>query len=188
MTLLFDASGQRKYLTPEQRQEFLRIARESSAAVSTFCGTLGLTGCRISEALALTGNRVDQIGGVLIFESLKKRRRGIYRGVPVPSDFLNTLAVVHGLPALGNSRLWDWSRTTAWRRVKEVMEAAGIQGLCANPKGVRHAFGIKAVTSQVPINMIQKWLGHSRLATTAIYTDAMGPEEREIAKRMWPCF
>ena len=65
------------------------------------------------------------------------------------------------------------------------MNAAAIQGLCASPKGVRHGFGIKAVTSEVPLNMTQKWLGHARLATTAIYTDAIGPEEQEIAKRMW---
>lgn len=185
MMLLFDSSGQRKYLTPEQRQAFLRVAGDAPDAVSTFCSTLGLTGCRISEALALTGNRVDRSAGLLLFESLKKRRRGIYRGVPVPPEFLDTLASVHDLSAIGNARLWDWSRTTAWRRVKEVMEAAAIYGVCASPKGVRHGFGIKAVTSEVPLNMVQKWLGHSRLATTAIYTDATGSEEQRLAERMW---
>jgi integrase/recombinase XerD len=65
------------------------------------------------------------------------------------------------------------------------MEAADIRGLWATPKGVRHGFGIKAVTSEVPLNMTQKWLGHARLATTSIYTDAVGPEEQKIAQRMW---
>ena len=50
------------------------------------------------------------------------------------------------------------------------MNAAAIRGLCATPKGVRHGFGIKAVTSEVPLNMTQKWLGHARLDTTALYT------------------
>lgn len=185
MTLLFDALGQRKYLTPAQRHEFLRIATLASGHVFTFCSTLGFTGCRISEALALTGNRVDLQSGVLLFETLKKRRRGIFRAVPVPPDFLATLASLHDIPAIGDKRLWDWSRTTAWRRVKEVLEAANIRGVCACPKGIRHAFGIKGVTSEVPLNMIQKWLGHSRLATTAIYTDAVGSEEQQLAKRMW---
>jgi Cro/C1-type helix-turn-helix DNA-binding protein len=31
-------------------------------------------------------------------------------------------------PDLAVERLWRWSRTTAWRRVKEVMAAAGIFG------------------------------------------------------------
>ena len=76
-------------------------------------------------------------------------------------------------------------RTTAWRKVRRVMDAAGIAGLHASPKGLRHGFGIKAVTSKVPLNMTQKWLGHARLSTTAIYADAVGAEERQIAQRMW---
>jgi integrase len=105
--------------------------------------------------------------------------------VPVPPALLEALEAVHNLGALGDVRLWDWSRTTGWRRVREVMSAAALQGLRATPKGVRHGFGIKAVTSEVPLNMAQKWLGHARLATTAIYTDALGPEEQRIAERMW---
>ncbi|HLJ45469.1 MAG TPA: tyrosine-type recombinase/integrase [Bryobacteraceae bacterium] len=182
---LYDTAGRRKYLTPEERQEFLRAAENAPREVRTFCGTLAHTGCRISEALALTATRVDPVVGVLVFESLKKRRKGIYRAVPVPPDFLEALGAVHDLQALGDARLWDWSRTTGWRRVREVMDAAAIHGLCATPKGVRHGFGIKAVTSEIPLNMTQKWLGHARLATTAIYTDAIGPEEQKIAERMW---
>src|SRR5580658_2483689 len=182
---LYDHTGQRKYLTPAERQEFLRATEAAPHNVRTFCATLAHTGCRLSEALALTATRVDVRAGVLVFESLKKRRKGIYRAVPVPPDFLETLQAVHDLAALGDARLWNWSRTTGWRRVREVMNAAALRGRSATPKGVRHAFGVKAVTSKVPLNMTQKWLGHARLATTAIYTDAIGPEEKRIAERMW---
>jgi integrase len=182
---LYDYTGRRKYLTPAERQEFLRAAENAPKAVRTFCATLAYTGCRLSEALALTATRVDVSAGVLIFESLKKRRKGIYRAVPVPPALLETLEAVHDLGAMGDARLWGWSRTTGWRRVREVMAAASILGPCATPKGVRHGFGIKAVTSAVPLNMTQKWLGHARLATTAVYTDAIGPEEQKIAERMW---
>jgi integrase/recombinase XerD len=185
LMLLYDWTGQRKYLTPAERLEFLRAAENAPHAVRTFCATLAHTGCRLSEALALTAARVDLRAGVLVFESLKKRRKGIYRAVPVPPDFLETLRAVHDLAALGDARLWNWSRTTGWRRVREVMDAASLRGRCATPKGVRHGFGVKAVTSKVPLNMTQKWLGHARIATTAIYTDAMGPEEQKIAERMW---
>jgi integrase/recombinase XerD len=182
---LYDGAGQRKYLTPAERMEFLRAARKAPHDVRTFCETLAHTGCRISEALGLTADRVDRAAGVLVFESLKKRKKGVFRAVPVPPAFLRTLEAVHDFGALGDAHLWNWSRTTGWRRVREVMEAAEIRGLCATPKGVRHGFGIKAVTSEVPLNMTQKWLGHARLATTSIYTDAIGPEEQKIAKRMW---
>lgn len=182
---LYDHNGRRKYLTPAVRQAFLSAAENAAPEVRTFCATLGHTGCRISEALALTAVRVDMRDSVLIFESLKKRRKGVYRAVPVPPTLLETIEAVHNLDSLGDARLWHWSRTTAWRRVREIMEVAEIRGVCATPKGVRHGFGIKAVTSEVPLNMTQKWLGHARLATTAIYTDAVGPEEQKIAERMW---
>ena len=189
---IHDHTGQRKYLTPSERQAFLRSAEAAAGNVRTFCETLVYTGCRISEGLALTAARVDISDGMIILESLKKRRRGVFRAVPVPLHFLERLdhthdvRVAHRLPDRGqNVLLWGWSRTTAWRRICEVMEAADIAGLHAVPKGLRHGFGIKAVTSEVPLNMAQKWLGHAELSTTAIYTNATGPEEKRIAERMW---
>ena len=164
---LYDTHGRRKYLTPLERDDFLRAARRAPADVRTFCETLTYSGCRISEALALSPSRVDLTDGVLIFETLKKRRRGVYRAVPVPPAFLDTLDRVHGIHAArrlpdqgARLYLWGWSRTTAWRRVRDVMAAASISGLPATPKGLRHGFGIKAVASNVPLNMTQRWLGH----------------------------
>ena len=66
------------------------------------------------------------------------------------------------------------------------MRAAGIaDGPHQMPKGIRHAFGIHAVRSRVPLNLVQRWLGHAMLSTTAIYANALGAEERGIAARMW---
>jgi integrase/recombinase XerD len=189
---LYDLQGQRKYLTPAERTDFLQAAKSAPEDVRTFCGTLAYTGCRISEALALTAARVDLGDGVLVIESLKKRRKGIYRAVPVPPRFLDALDLAHDLRAARRQpgggvdiRLWEWSRATAWRRVCDVMEAAGITGLHATPKGLRHGFGIKAVASNVPLNMTQRWLGHAQLSTTSIYLDAVGAEEKQLAERMW---
>ena len=189
---LYDCRGQRKYLTPVERRAFLAAAEDAPEKIRTFCGTLAYTGCRISEALALTADRVDFGDGVLVIESLKKRRSGVYRAVPVPPVLLDTLDLVHEVKAAqtqadrGNGvHLWAWSRATAWRHVRDIMQAAGIAGLHATPKGLRHAFGIKATASQVPLNLTQKWLGHAQLSTTSIYADAVGPEEKQIAERMW---
>ena len=189
---LYDTNGHRKYLTPAERQDFIHASEAALQQIRTFCGMLAHTGCRISEALALTADRVDFEDGVLIIESLKKRRKGVYRAIPVPPSFLVTLEAVHDLKAVRSSPdagrsvyLWPWSRPTGWRYVRKVMRAAGIAGLHATPKGLRHGFGIKAVVSNVPLNMAQKWLGHAKLATTAIYADATGPEEKQLAERMW---
>jgi integrase len=189
---LYDAQGRRKYLTADERRAFLKAAGDADRGVRTLCLTLAYTGCRISEALALTIDRIDLEAGVIVFESLKKRRDGLYRAVPVPPEVLDALDLVHGVREARKGRdrgrsisLWPWSRATAWRRVTAVMQAAGLDGPQATPKGLRHGFGVAAVNAGIPLNMVQKWLGHAQLSTTAIYADAVGAEEQAIASRMW---
>jgi site-specific recombinase XerD len=65
------------------------------------------------------------------------------------------------------------------------MNAAALEGIQASPKGLRHGFGVAAVSAGIPLNLVQKWLGHAQLSTTAIYADAVGAEEKNIAARMW---
>ena len=94
---LYDALGRRLYLTPGEGAAFLRTAMGHDRLVRTFCSLLYYTGCRISEALHLTPRRVDFADQVIIVESLKKRRKGVYRAIPVPPALLDTLDMVHGL-------------------------------------------------------------------------------------------
>ena len=181
-----DRFGQRKYLTKRERDAFLRTAATYNRCVHSFCWMLAATGCRISEALSLSETSVDFEAGHVVIQSLKKRNRKIFRTVPLPPALLSMLR--EGLKAglLRRDRLWPWSRMTGYRRVCEVMRAARITGAHASPKGLRHAFGVCAIQSNVPLNLIQRWLGHADIKTTTIYTDAMGPEERQFAARMWP--
>lgn len=189
---LYDHTGARKYLTGEERGSFLKAAESADRTVRTFCMVLAYTGCRISEALALSADRVDVAGKLVVFESLKKRRKGLYRAVPIPGAVVDALDLVHGVREIQKGRgggkgvrLWPWSRATAWRRVTEVMAKAGLSGPHASPKGLRHGFGVAAVQAGIPLNMTQKWLGHSQISTTAIYCNAIGEEEQRIAERMW---
>jgi integrase/recombinase XerD len=189
---LFDATGARKYLTAAERAIFLRVAEREDRQVRTLCMTLAYAGCRLSEALALTADRVDLSSGVLVFEAPKKRRSGVYRPVPIPPALLEALDLVHGIRECQSRRdkgrdirLWPWSRMTGWRAVHAVMVAADLTGPHASPKGLRHGFGVAAVSAGIPLNLVQKWLGHAQLSTTAIYANAIGAEEQDIARRMW---
>jgi integrase/recombinase XerD len=111
--------------------------------------------------------------------------------VPLPRDAIREinrffkLRVPQRDSELAVVRLWSWSRTTAWRRVKEVMAAAGISGAPAMPRGLRHSFGVNAFQSNVPPRLVQRWMGPASLRTTSIYADVMGPDERAFAERMW---
>ncbi|WP_375413004.1 tyrosine-type recombinase/integrase [uncultured Bradyrhizobium sp.] len=186
---LYGGSGRRKYLTQDERTRFVEAARRCERQdVMTLCLTLAYTGARISEALALTGESVEASAGFIAIRSLKKRTRAIViREIPVPDALIACLYRVHGLDAASReARLWPYSRCRAWRLIKGVMNDAGItHGLHATPKGLRHGFGLHAIRSGVPLNLVQRWLGHARMETTAIYLQAMGEEERQIAIRMW---
>ncbi len=101
---LHTVEGLRKYVTAGERDAFLREADRADRTVKTLCMTLTYAGCRLSEALALTVDRIDLAAGVLTFESLKKRRDGVYRSVPVPPALLEALDMVHGAREQQTSR------------------------------------------------------------------------------------
>ena len=66
------------------------------------------------------------------------------------------------------------------------MLAADIaEGPHRTAKGLRHAYGIHAISKGVPVTAVQKWLGHAQLSTTAIYVDFVGAEASDLAARMW---
>lgn len=179
---LYGRDGRRKYLTAQERTRFIAAARRCPREdIGTLCLVLAYSGCRISEALALTTHAINTEDGTIAVRSLKKRGVFNVREIPMPDD------VLAGIPRSDDGApLWPLSRSRAWALIKQVMRVAGIMpGPQASPKGLRHGFGVHAIRSGVPITLVQRWLGHASLSTTAIYTQVLGSEEREIASRMW---
>ncbi|MEM9906053.1 MAG: site-specific integrase [Cyanobacteria bacterium P01_D01_bin.44] len=187
-------------MTVEERTAFLEAAGKAERRVRTLCTVLAYTGCRLSEALELTPRRVDLSELSLRFRSLKKRKdkngrpKLIYRTVPVPPAVIEQLDLVYGIREIqrrGDAaeldvRIWSWKRCWTWNLAKQVMDVAEIQdGPHKTAKGLRHSYGVAAMKAGIQLNMLQKWMGHADLKTTAIYANALGEEERAIAARMW---
>jgi integrase/recombinase XerD len=178
---ILDEAGRRKYLNGAERARFLGAADGLAPQMRALCHVLAYAGCRVSEALALSIHHVDAERLTLTIKTLK-RRRDIFRNVPVPQA---TIAMLRMLPLDATGRFWSMHRVTAWRVVKAEMHRAGIAGPMACPKGLRHGFGVRAAGHNVPTNLIQRWMGHASPTTTAIYLDVVGVEERQFASRMW---
>src|ERR1700733_6818898 len=87
---LFDAGGERKYLCAKELPRFLRASRCGDSETDAFCRLLVFTGCRLSEALALTPGRLDPDIGRVVFRTLKQRH-SVFRAVPVPPDLMAAL-------------------------------------------------------------------------------------------------
>jgi integrase len=182
---MFDRRGSRKYLNRLERRAFLQVNKhELDAMRRAFCRTLFHTGCRISEALNLTAGQIDLTGKSIVFETLKRRGRGHFRAVPVPDSLVGLLGKIMAGKA-PKTKVWDFSRTTAYRLVKTKMKQAKITGGMASPKGLRHGFAVACLAQKIPLTTVKKWLGHARLETTAIYLEVSGDEERELAERLW---
>jgi len=178
---IHDEAGCRKYLNSAERTRFLSAADRLPPQMRALCHVLAYSGCRISEALGLTIVHVDTERLTVTVKTLK-RRRLIFRAVPVPQAMVDMLL---NLPIDDAGRFWTLHRVTAWRLVKATMERAGIAGRMACPKGLRHGFGVRAAGHNVPPNLIQRWMGHASPTTTAIYLNVVGIEERQFASRMW---
>jgi integrase len=182
---MFDRQGNRKYLNDGERRAFLRAARNDPDALRrAFALTLFYTGCRISEALNLTAARVDLANRAIVFETLKRRKTGLFRSVPIPDALVELLRQVASRSA-PSARVWSFSRASGYRLVKDCMARAGVKGGMASPKGLRHGFAVACLGHKIPLSTLQKWLGHARMETTAIYLEVSGDEERELAKRLW---
>jgi integrase len=151
------------------------------------CGTFGFFGWGNPQRIGTTRrhpvSRSNTItGSMLIFETLKQRKRRIFRAVPIPRSLLPMLiAYANGR----EGRIWPWGRTNGWKIVKAVMHKAGIVECLCKPKALRHAFAVEAGQKGIPLNIVQRWLGHARIETTAIYASAIGDEERNLARRSW---
>jgi integrase len=189
-TGLYAADGARKYLNLAERQRALGTMAKLDPDKALFALTLAWTGARVSEVLALTPAAFQIERGIVAFTTLKRRRLSV-REVPLPGELMEAIERQFGLrsaqldPVAASARLWAWRRETAWRLIKTVMQQSGVIGRPACPRGLRHGFGVGTLQAGVPLNLVQRWLGHARMSTTAIYADASGPEERAFATLFW---
>lgn len=185
VTSLYNIKGQRKYLNSDERQRFFESTKAIRTDKRLFSQLLYFTGARIREVHELKKRSIDFSNETVVFETLKRRKKGVYREIPIPSFLLNDLCLfLDSTVRQSNDRLWTFSLRTASRYIKDIMNMARIEGLPASAKGLRHGFAVYAI-SRVPITLVKKWLGHARLETTEIYLSVIGVEEREMAAKLW---
>jgi integrase/recombinase XerD len=188
---LFSENNEPKYLNSDELDRFIKAAMQQDRhEVRTFCLVLAHTGCRVSEALALTVKNIDLTEHAIRFRTLKQRETVRFRVVPVPESTTDALNLVHDIRKEQRRRgkpapLWMWHRSRAWSLIKGVMVQADIEGPQATAKGLRHGFAMRAMQRTRNPRLVQKWLGHRNIENTMIYMDAIGSEERAEAMRLW---
>jgi len=183
-SFLYDTTGKRKYLTQNEKERFLYEASQGDDLEFLFFKMLAYTGARLSEVNNLRVMHFDFEEKLVIIECLKKRKKGIFRHVPLPESLLSHIKN-HAQLLNHDDKIWKWSRRTVTRRVKVIMNQAGINGPQSSSKGLRHGFAVQSIQRDIPITLVQRWLGHSSIQTTSIYLQVGGKEERAFAERNW---
>ena len=151
------------------------------------------TGARISEALALTYDQfaLDEEIPMIYLASAKKRGRPstgrkAARGVPILDPvFLNECQqylTTHKLT--GKQTVFTLTRATADRWLRDAMKNSPLINEGVSCHTLRHSFAVNALLHFVPITVVRDWLGHSDLASTAIYTKVFSPDTAHFMQRV----
>ena len=184
---LYNEDAERLYLNHAERDRFLAVAMTAAPMPRRFAYTLAYTGMRISEALSLTYGALQLDAQVISVHTLKRRDPNVVREVPIPKQLIAFLNEETGPDPARLFTIDDRpaARREAYRWIKDIMDVADITGPKACPKGLRHAYGVHATLSGVPLHMLQRWMGHASMETTAIYATVLGPDQIQLAQRMW---
>jgi site-specific recombinase XerD len=170
----------------------VRAARAAAdARTAALIGFLWMTGARISEALAVTVADLGIDSQTVKLPTLKRRRKdgsgrktSVSRVVPIAAAYLAellALVVRAGRPA--EALIFGIGRRQAWKVIHRAMLAGGIDAKRAHPHTLRHGHAVHAVLNHVPLNLIQRNLGHSSLLTTAIYLRVTAIDVRTAYER-----
>jgi site-specific recombinase XerD len=76
----------------------------------------------------------------------------------------------------GPTRGRSWSGAAVHTAFRQIAARAGVRRRFA-PHQLRHAHALELAREGVPLNIIQRQLGHSNLGTTSIYPQRIDAEE-----------
>jgi site-specific recombinase XerD len=141
-------------------------------------------GLRLQEALALAEHELDQRRGSLLVRRGKGgRRREVGMddwGWEQLRPWLTARAELPVGPLFciidGRTRGRAWSAANVRSEFRRVAARAGVRRRFA-PHQLRHAHALELAREGVPLNIIQRQLGHTNLGTTSIYLQGIDPEE-----------
>jgi site-specific recombinase XerD len=153
--------GMRYPADPPTVEEIVAVMRHApddrhGSRLRAMIVVLWRAGLRIQEALALAEHDLDyRRGSVLVRNGKGGRRREV------------------GMDEWGAAVRLEFRRLAA---------RAGVRRRFA-PHQLRHAHALELAREGVPLNIIQRQLGHANLGTTSIYLQGIDPEEIITAVR-----
>src|SRR3954451_24177989 len=181
--------GMRYPADPPTIDEIVAVIRHTSDdrhgwRVRAMIVVLWRAGLRIPEALALAEHDLDhRRGSILVGNGKGGRRREVgmqgWGGAPL-RPWLNARLELPVGPLVcsidGPTRGRPWSGAAVRSEFRRLAARAGVRRRFAAHQ-LRHAHALELAREGVPLNIIQRQLGHANLATTSISLQGIDTEE-----------
>lgn len=181
--------GQRYPADPPPAEEIVAVMRQAGLGAHglrarALVAVLWRSGLRIGEALQLHESDLDRRRGALLVRSGKggKRREvgmdpwgweqlspWLERRLSLPVGAL--FCVISG-PTRGR----PWSSAGVRLQLRDLADQAGVRRRFA-PHQLRHAHAVEMAREGIPLNVIQRQLGHANLGVTSVYLQGIDSEE-----------
>ena len=174
---------------PPGAEEIILVMRQAGQTghglrIRALIAVLWRGGLRISEALALAETDIDKRRGALLLRHGKGDRRRevgmddwgfehldawlVHRvEMPVGPPFCVIDGATGGRP---------WAATAVRAELRRLAADAGVRRRFA-PHQLRHGHAVELAREGVPVNIIQRQLGHTDLGTTSTYLQGIDPSE-----------
>lgn len=181
--------GRRYPADPPRVEEIVAVMRRAGdrphgLRIRGLVVVLWRAGLRIAEALALNESDLEPSQGAILVRCGKGGRRRIVgmddwgweqlrpwlqhrRQLPIGSLFCVINPPRPGAP---------WSSSAVRLRLRELARQAGVRRRFA-PHQLRHAHAVEMAREGVPLNVIQRQLGHAHLGVTSVYLQGIDTEE-----------
>jgi integrase len=149
------------------------------------------TGGRIDEVMQIRPSDINLSTNTIRLITLKQgkdKRTGLakekYRIIPMHPDLRDIYMqylLQSNIAKDSADLLFPMKRQVVDLYLKKIQNNIGI-GVHAHK--FRHTFAVKAILDNVPLNVLQQWMGHSSVFTTSIYTQITGMDTSEFMGRV----
>jgi site-specific recombinase XerD len=133
-----------------------------------------MTGARIDETLAIKPIDINLEMNTITLITLKKKdkeaKRTILLHLELKSDIMQYY-LDYNINKRSEDKLFKVTRQSVDAFFKKIQKGFNFK---IHAHKFKHTFAVKAILSGIPLNVLQKWLSHSSIFVTSIYTDITG--------------
>jgi integrase/recombinase XerD len=170
-------------LSRDEERRLIQQAYKEKGEIGLLIKTLFQTGARVSEFVNIRVEDFFLEEGMIL---ITKAKGGKSRYVPILPELAQEIRTHLGDRATGyifeTNRNMRYSTRRIQQIVKEIAEKAKIKKR-VYPHLLRHSVATSLLERGMPIEQIQKFLGHAKLETTQVYAESTTEMIRESYQR-----